>query len=890
MRPPDRIRSILPRLLATACVVLPATATADEPAAGRVILETGGYWRCHFTWKTIQLRRKSGELESVSVEWRDRGRAQVEKAGEIVRTSPPEENWTAGDFDDSHWARARGPLFTRGTRQIALICARGKFTVTDPAEAGALKLHLAYRGGAVVYVNGCEIARGHLPKGKTDPETPAEDYPEEAYLAPDGYLLRVGFGEPEKYADRFALRRRRLEAEVPASALRKGVNVLAVELHRAPVSEVFYVSRFRDSRNYFLWDMVGLEEVRLTARRGAGVAANVARPEGLQVWNHPVFVSVHNTDHGDPAEALRPIEIAAARNGAFSGQVVVGSREAIRGLAATAAKLTHPAGGAIGAEAVQVRYARPGDHSATHNENHRIRAGIPHERLRRRFDGLEETPPAEVPVDEKAGGAVQPIWLTVRVPRDARPGDYAGKLTLRADGTGPVDVPVRLHVADWTLPDPNDYRSHIGLIQSPDTLAIRYGAEMWSDAHWRLIDRSFALLGEVGCKVVYIPLLRRTYFGNEHSMVRWARQPDGSYGYDFGLVEKYLDTAIRHLGRVPVVCLYCWDVNTGSKYFGTREFAASAALPFTLIDPATGKLSEAVGPKWGRAAEFWKPLMQGMRRVLSVRGVGGSMMVGIAGDRQPNRDAVEDLKAAAPDAPWVCSSHSAPSDLFGQPVGYMSGVWGLQPAPDPAVRRYYGWKSPVRIVAFPRAGSSVVGVGMRHRSALGVYRIAVESALTARGRGEGLRGIGRCGADFWPVLPGVRGKRTVLGRYPETAAWHGGWLRNSTPYVLAGGAEGPVATARFEMLREGIQACEARIFLEEALTDPARRARLGEDLARRCQDVLDERVRANRRAIAGGGRYLTWTWFAGSGVLRRTRRLYTAAGEAAAALRAGGAG
>ncbi|MGB2822101.1 MAG: hypothetical protein WBF17_14045, partial [Phycisphaerae bacterium] len=328
MRPSTGLRTVLHCLAGAACAMLPATAAADETAAPCVILDTASYWRCHFTWKTVQLRRKSGELEFVSAEWPDPGRARVEKAEVIVRSPLPEGNWTASDFDDSRWARARGPLFTRGTRRIALICARGKFTVEDPARAGALKLHLAYRGGAVVYVNGREVARAHLPKENADLETPAEDYPEEAYLAPDGYLLRVGFREPQRYPDRFALRRRRLEAEVPASMLRKGVNVLAVELHRAPVCEVFYTSRFRDSRNYFLWDMVGLEEVRLTGRTGGSVVPNVDRPEGLEVWNHPVFVSVHNTDHGDPAEGLRPIEIVAARNGAFSGQVVVGSRAA----------------------------------------------------------------------------------------------------------------------------------------------------------------------------------------------------------------------------------------------------------------------------------------------------------------------------------------------------------------------------------------------------------------------------------------------------------------------------------------------------------------------------------------------------------------------------------
>lgn len=883
VRSSNWVRLIAVFLAVLAAVALPAAAAGPTGAA---VLETGSFWRCHFTWKSVQLRRASGELEFVSVDWPSRGKAKVAPLSEPVRTPVPPAGWREVEFDDADWARARGPLFTRGTRRIALLCARGKFRVADPAGTGGLSLALAYRGGAVVYVNGTEIARGHLPKGGLDAETPAEDYDEKAYLAGDGFLLRAAFGEPKKYPDRFALRKRSLTVEVPVARLRKGVNVLAVELHRAPVAEVFYVGKYRESRSYFLWDMVGLEEVSLTARRGGGIVGGVDRPAGVQVWNQPVWVSVHNTDFGEATEALRPIEIVGARNGAFSGQVVVSSPSAIRGASAAMSDLKAPGGAAIPAAACQVRYGLPGDHAVSHNEHHRARAPIPDERIRRRFDGLVEAPPAEVAVDPKARSAVLPVWVTVRVPRGAAPGDYAGRLTVRAEGLEPVAIPVTCHVADWTLPETKAFRSHMGLIQSPESLAVQYGKAMWSDDHWRLIDRSFELLAQVGTKVVYIPLLAKTYFGNEHAMVRWIERPGGTYGHDFSIVERYLDTAVRHLGKVPVVCLYCWDVNTGSKYFGTRKFAQNAGLPFTVLDPSTGMLKAATGPKWGQpeVRAFWKPVMAGLRKVLARRGLGESMLVGVAGDRRPNRDAVEDLKAVAPDAPWVCSSHSGPADLFGQPVGYRSDVWGLSPAPDPAEKRYYGWRNPFRLVAFPRAGSSVVGVGLRHRSALGAYRIAMESALTARGKGAGLRGIGRCGADFWDVLPGPRRKRPVLGRYPETSHWHGGWLRNSTPFVLAPGATGPVATVRFEMLREGIQEAEARIFLEDALTTPARRKRLGEPLAKRCQDLLDERVRAHRRAIEGGGRYLTWASLASSGMGDRARRLYAAAGQVRAAL------
>jgi hypothetical protein len=52
------------------------------------------------------------------------------------------------------------------------------------------------------------------------------------------------------------------------------------------------------------------------------------------------------------------------------------------------------------------------------------------------FDGLENDPPAEVPVDKAGGGAVQPVWLTVRVPKDAQPGAYSGQLTI----SGPVST------------------------------------------------------------------------------------------------------------------------------------------------------------------------------------------------------------------------------------------------------------------------------------------------------------------------------------------------------------------------------------------------------------------------------------------------------------------
>jgi len=74
-----------------------------------------------------------------------------------------------------------------------------------------------------------------------------------------------------------------------------------------------------------------------------------------------------------------------------------------------------------------------------------------------------------------------------------------------------------------------------------------------------------------------------------------------------------------------------------------------------------------------------------------------------------------------------------------------------------------------------------------------------------------------------------------------------------------------VATARFEQFREGVQACEARVFIEQALLDEAQRAKLGEDLAAHCQTALDDRILYGLRGICNYKNQLhdysaPWRW------------------------------
>jgi len=144
-------------------------------------------------------------------------------------------------------------------------------------------------------------------------------------------------------------------------------------------------------------------------------------------------------------------------------------------------------------------------------------------------------------------------------------------------------------------------------------------------------------------------------------------------------------------------------------------------------------------------------------------------------------------------------------------------------------------------------------------------------------KAKGTRGLGRLGADFWPVLKGPRGSRSysLAGRYPESY-WGQLNLNYGIPHLLGRGRNGPVPTVRSEAFRENIQEVEARVFIEKALTDGAGKARLGEDLARRCREALDKRI---RMCLHSGGEGLPW--FVSSGWNRRTEELFRLAAEVA---------
>jgi len=593
-----------------------------------------------------------------------------------------------------------------------------------------------------------------------------------------------------------------------------------------------------------------------------------------------------------PVPDLEPVVIVGARNGSFSGKVMVSGP--LKGLKASISDLKSNVG-PIGADCVTVRYGAMWEGMDGWYRPHGL-------------DMLLAAPPE--------GAGLASVWLTVAVPKDAHAGTYRGTVTLRPAAGAPVKVPVELRIADWTLPAPKDFRTFMEMVQSPDTLALEYGVPLWSDDHWALIARSLALMRPLANRVVYLPLICHTNFGNEQSMVRWVPKGDGAYDYDFSILDKYLDLVASHMGTPRRVVINAWDVylkpaenkwdekwwnslsdnqRKNSYFRGLKERgdlrrklqAEHGNGPaVTVVDRGKTTTVHLPGYTDAPSAALWKPLFDQLRQRLEARGLDGAMTLGMLTDQWPSKEETEFLHKASGGLPWVSHAHwSAVKRRGGKvhgiaEVGYETCVWDIEMT-DPDKERTYGWKRDRLVLAHYR---------MRGMNGFYPTRMRGVAELNISGH---QRGLGRVGADFWWAVKDKRGRRrgTVTDRYAQSL-----WRNlDVKACVLAPGPDGAVATARYEHLRESLQECEARIAIEEAILE--HELALGAGLVGRCRRLLKERQRAAWREDRKDKAFLAekefaklawydqdkacYKWFLTTNWQERTERLYALAGEVA---------
>lgn len=890
-------------------------AAAAPEAPVTLVLSERHFWRKHYTF----LPPKFATTQPAATNPTPERKSAVDSLYAADFAAPPPAEWSRADFDDSAWPLRRGREFVTGDarlmtyttidatnlhlrggdpfiEQVGLVCQRGKFRVADRRKIRKLTLSLTYRGGFVAYLNGKEIARDSLPPGKIKPTTTAEDYPLGAWLYAEGTEKGKYLNAFDKQAP-WQLRERTFgPAEVPLDALRDGINVLAVELHRSDYHPAIakVKGRYGWQRS---WSTVGLSLLQLSAHAAPdAIEGAPTKSSGPRAWTIDITKAVSDKVWPNIDEALTPIRIVGARNGSFSGQVIVADGKPLLGVSARASGLKHTRGeGTIPASAVEISYAAVnplwggglGFLDAVVPVDMKIdKAGG----IGTRFDMLLDAPPENVPA--------MPVWVTVHVPKGAPAGRYEGDVVIAVKGAEPIRAPIDLYVADWTLPDVKDYGGLINIYQSPETLAAYYKVQPWSDEHWQRIEKSFRLMGRAGNIGLFLPLLAESQRGNAESYVYWIKQDNlpsqpagGTYKYDFTLFDRYLETALKHhpRDRLWFICLVVWGFE--------GEPGGRAPVMATLLDPKTGEKSKLKLPRYGtpEAEALLKPLLHACRDRLKAKGLDERILIGMAWDVGPKTATVAMFRRILPQAGWLTESHmrqwayryDAKDKKATVPIRYNSVVWGGG-IPDPAKKRKYGWRhGRGRLTMnFNRPGvDCLVLIGFPPPWS---FRMWMESTLACGLWGR--NGNGNVGGDYWKIVNLLNtegrlpegghggywnGSGTLYGIYPASNVGRTG-VGNNTTDLFAPGPEGPVSTVRFENALEGNQETEARIFIEKALLDEARP--LPQGLAQKCQKILDERTNVLRLWRLGAAAIAPYRW------QERRRQLFDAAAAVAQAL------
>ena len=140
------------------------------------------------------------------------------------------------------------------------------------------------------------------------------------------------------------------------------------------------------------------------------------------------------------------------------------------------------------------------------------------------------------------------VWMSVDIPAETPPGEYAGTVIVRAVSATAIDseeLHLSIEVAPWAMPDAAERQFHLDLWQFPVSVLDRYNdanpgdrIEIWSEDHYALLEPTYRYLAGLGQRTV-TTYIKEGALGAP-SMIRWTLARDGAWGYDYSVFDAYV--------------------------------------------------------------------------------------------------------------------------------------------------------------------------------------------------------------------------------------------------------------------------------------------------------------------------------------------------------------
>ena len=412
-----------------------------------------------------------------------------------------------------------------------------------------------------------------------------------------------------------------------------------------------------------------------------------------------------------------------------------------------------------------------------------------------------------------ARNTTQPIWMSIWVPRDTKPGTYTGRITINGKGMKAQTLQVSLQVLNRTLPEPQKWSMNLDLWQNPYAVARYYDVPLWSKEHFDAMRPIMKMLADAGQYAITTSIMYKPWNGQteDHydSMVTRIKHLDGSWSYDYAVFDKYVDFMMNDVGINRLISCYTmipWN------------------LSFDYYDEATSRVQFIKAKPGDEAyAEYWGNFLKDFSRHLRQKGWFDKTC--IAMDERPMdamRAAIKVIKDADPE--FKISLAGVYHEEIERDLYYYCLA--------------YGYKFPKDVLARRRAEGKISTY----------YTCCTEgfpNTFTFSAPAEAT----------WMALHAVGGDYDGYLRWSYNS-WTRDPLRDSRFRTWAAGDcycvyPGPRSSIRFERLIEGLQDTEKIIQLRREYKHNGQKAKL-ERLNRLVEQFTPEKTPASKAAKAAG--------------------------------------
>lgn len=160
---------------------------------------------------------------------------------------------------------------------------------------------------------------------------------------------------------------------------------------------------------------------------------------------------------------------------------------------------------------------------------------------------------------------VRPIWISINIPDDAKPGLYNSTINITSTNQS-IDIPINIEVLNQKLPPPSQWKFRLDLWQNPWVIADHYHLKPWSEEFKVLLKKHLQLYADAGGKyittyAVHSPWADNSYY-IEKNMIEWIKQKNGSWQFDYKVFDEYIELA-HSVGISEAITIYTlvpWNV------------------------------------------------------------------------------------------------------------------------------------------------------------------------------------------------------------------------------------------------------------------------------------------------------------------------------------------